>query len=300
MPFFVVGTLLDANALVTFTTVVLLFSFAHQPLTFPLVYGDRSQFAAHRILYLVAPPVMVALVYSAGQVSLALLAVVATTWNAIHTLRQRYGIVRLYGRKVGQRTGEFEQQILFSAYLGVIAFAAWQGTVSDRLGALPIGRVNRQIVSTIDDLRLLALVVASGSLIVFVRAVFRWWQLEQARPVNASKHHYLVAAAALCVAIAFDPVAGLLAFAGAHAAEYFVTVGQNVEGRFASAPGALRTTVTGPLGPWGSVAVFTVGVLMVVALARPYLGTDLYAALYLGLGGLHFLYDGFIWRSRAA
>ena len=79
----------------------LLFSFAHQPLTLWLVYGDASQRHARRRLVLWAPVVALLAVSVGMSVRPDLLALVAGVWNVAHTLRQRYGVSRLYGRLAG-------------------------------------------------------------------------------------------------------------------------------------------------------------------------------------------------------
>ena len=81
--------------------VIFLISFAHQPLTLGLVYGDPALRHAHPRLYRWAPWVVFALVVIGLNVSLTLVAVMAGLWNAEHTLMQRYGVMRIYGRKVG-------------------------------------------------------------------------------------------------------------------------------------------------------------------------------------------------------
>ncbi len=58
--------------------------------------------------------------------------------------------------------------------------------------------------------------------------------------------------------------------------------------------------VTGPLGPAGSVVVFALVVVVAFAAIRPFMARQLAAAGYLGVGGLHFLNDGFIWRSPSS
>src|SRR5262249_7426600 len=76
----------------------LLLSLAHQPLTLWLVYGDAGQRRAHLPLFTWAPAAAAVAVVVGLSVSPVLVAVVAGLWNLVHTLRQRYGIARLYGR----------------------------------------------------------------------------------------------------------------------------------------------------------------------------------------------------------
>src|SRR5579862_8709608 len=105
VPFVVAGHVLEPNrALLTaLVSGVFLLSFAHQPLTLALVYGDREQFERRRAVFGASPIVFGLAVVVALHVSLLALAIVAGLWNAEHTLMQRYGITRIYGRKAGQQ-----------------------------------------------------------------------------------------------------------------------------------------------------------------------------------------------------
>lgn len=100
-------------------------SFAHQPLTAAMVYADPVQRAQHRRLFTWSPLVLAAVVVIGLQLSVTLVALVAGVWNAAHTLRQRYGAARIYGRLVGQTDGSAEHRMLWSwlALAAVVAVA---------------------------------------------------------------------------------------------------------------------------------------------------------------------------------
>ena len=102
--------------------VIFLISFAHQPLTLALVYGDPVQRAAHRRLYLWAPAIAFVLIVVGINVSLTLVALVAVLWNAEHTLMQRYGVMRIYGRKAGDQHGRLEKPMLIVWLIAGISF----------------------------------------------------------------------------------------------------------------------------------------------------------------------------------
>lgn len=89
-------------------------SFAHQPLTMGLVYADAAQFKRHRRLYLWTPLVLAALVTLGMAVSLTAVAIVAALWNAEHTLMPRYGLTRIYGRRLGDDLGGLEKPMYIS------------------------------------------------------------------------------------------------------------------------------------------------------------------------------------------
>src|SRR5262249_27510124 len=94
--------------------IVFLVSFAHQPLTLGLVYGDRRQFEAHRRFYVWAPLLAAAGIFVGLRISLTVVALMAGLWNAEHTLMQRYGLMRIYGRKAGDDHGPLEKRMLIS------------------------------------------------------------------------------------------------------------------------------------------------------------------------------------------
>ena len=49
---------------------------------------------------------------------------VAGLWNAEHTLMQRYGVVRIYGRKAGEGGRSDEKPLLFSWLVFAFVFGA--------------------------------------------------------------------------------------------------------------------------------------------------------------------------------
>ena len=102
--------------------IIFLISFAHQPLTMGLVYGDPSQRDAHRRFYLIAPLVGHVLILIGLNVSLTLVGLMAGLWNAEHTLMQRYGVLRIYGRKAGDDHGRFEKPMLVTWLVAALLF----------------------------------------------------------------------------------------------------------------------------------------------------------------------------------
>src|SRR5207302_690235 len=79
-------------------SLILMLSLSHQPVTLALVYGDHEQFRRHRQLFWWGPLVAVTAVVAGLGISFLLVAVVAGLWNAEHTMMQRYGLTRMYGR----------------------------------------------------------------------------------------------------------------------------------------------------------------------------------------------------------
>ncbi len=299
VPVFVLGrSFADTpDRLAELTTAVLLVSFCHQPVTLPLVYGDVRERARHGVLLIAAPVLAVLAVYAGLGISLVLVGVVAAAWNAHHTLRQRYGLVRVYGRKVGQDDGEHEQALLLW-WFGLVLLVSLAGHgLLERLASLPVGFLNHQIVDLLGVVQpvaaLLALPVAVGAVVTTIR----WWRLERARPQNRAKHLYLLGAAVAFAVAPFDPVAGFLAFMSAHSIEYVVVVAGTVRRR-AVPRSMLDRIVRRPGGPVLFLAGYIAVVLIVVALLRRVLPLQVFLATYLAVGVLHFVYDGMIWRLR--
>jgi hypothetical protein len=89
-------------------------------------------------------------------------------------------------------------------------------------------------------------------------------------------------------AVLVDPIAGLAGYAGAHAVEYFFIVDHrlsvdratNARRRFFAVYLTVFVSLYLGVRSYGSPAALTATVLFV--------------------GGLHFLYDGFIWKRRSA
>jgi hypothetical protein len=70
------------------------------------VYGDAGQRRAHLTVFAWAPPIAVITIALGSSLWPELVALVAGVWNVGHTIRQRYGVSRLYGRMSGRRLWE--------------------------------------------------------------------------------------------------------------------------------------------------------------------------------------------------
>ncbi len=299
VPVFVLGRAFAGTPgrLADLTTAVLLVSFCHQPITLPLVYGDVRERARHGVVLVAAPVLAVLAVYLGLGLSLALVGVVAALWNAHHTLRQRYGLVRVYGRKVGQDDGVHEQALLLW-WFGVVLLVSLAGDgLLDRLASLPVGFLNHQIVDLLDVVQPVAAVAALPVAVGAVVTSVRWWRIERDRPQNRAKHLYLLGAAVGFAVAPFDPVAGFLAFMSAHSIEYVVVVASTVRRR-AVPQSMLDGIVRRRGGPVLFLAGYIAIVLVVVGALRRVLPLQVFLAAYLAVGVLHFVYDGMIWRLR--
>jgi hypothetical protein len=277
---------------------VLLLSLSHQPVTLALVYGDEARFRDHRRFYLLAPLAALGVVLFGLRVSLLLVALAAGLWNAEHTLMQRYGVTRMYGRKAGDEHGPLEKPMLFS-WLGVaVVAAAANPRTPHYLAQVNLGAVNTSGITFLSRLRpeaTVALVPAVGLALVLS---LRWVRAEQGIG-NPAKWLYLGATALLVLVVCLDPVAGFAAYVGAHAVEYFVIV-HGAAGRRAAhgEGGVVGRLIRSPVGASGFVLVAAVGAVIPLTVLERWGSFTAATSVYLTVGALHILYDGLIWKQR--
>jgi hypothetical protein len=144
----------------------------------------------------------------------------------------------------------------------------------------------------------LATVVVIGLYVRQERAAVR------AGSANPAKWHYLAGTGALTAALAVDPAAGLIAFVTGHALEYVVVVDRTLRRRYADSPepGAPASLLSVLAGTRNRRIALLVGFFAVFAIVdlqlRGVLSADVYLVVVYTIGLLHFLYDGFIWKTR--
>ncbi|MEY2448577.1 MAG: hypothetical protein QOH79_2053 [Acidimicrobiaceae bacterium] len=280
----------DGRQLVWLLEAMFAFSFVHQPLTLTLVYGDAEQFAARRRLFLVGPLVLAGVIAVGLTISFTLVAVVGALWNMEHTLMQRYGFVRIYGRRTGEDDGRLERSLLLSWLAVTLLSVAADSRTSSRVATLPLGEINASALDVLTSLRPYAVSVLIPTAIIAALLTVRWVVLERERlqrgTANLAKQRYVVSTATMfAFAVLFDPVAGLAGFAGAHAIEYFFIVDHRL---VTSRPTVSRLPFFG-----GYLIAFEAFYLV----ARQYNHFYLWVVLF--LGGVHFLFDGVIWKGRS-
>ncbi|MBI2704915.1 MAG: hypothetical protein HYX32_06455 [Actinobacteria bacterium] len=309
VPFALVAHRLEPSrgSLDLFVTGVFLLSFAHQPLTIALVYGDTEQFRLRRAIFTWSPLVFAVAVLVASNVSVVLLAVAGGLWNAEHTLMQRYGITRIYGRKVSQHDGLVEKLLLFS-WLGIgLVWVAADAQTPDRLATVSLGDNNSRGVELLASLRPVAGWLVLPVVLVSMGLLVRWL-FDERRTVNAGgtvnpvKWLYLGSTAVLFVVILIDPIAGIMGYVGAHAVEYFAIVHQSLGRRYGDpvtgGRSPLGRAVRARPGRLGFFAIYLGIVTGIVSLLEWRGSPVLYAVVFFTLGGLHVFYDGFIWKLR--
>ena len=287
-----------------FASAVLLLSLAHQPITLALVYGDAEQFAMRRRLFMWTPLVLGALVFIGLRIDFLLVAIIGGVWNTEHTLMQRYGITRIYRRKGGESgSGRLDLMLMSSWLLLVLAWAVANPRTPDRIESLGLGTANRRSLELLVDLRPYATALLVAALSFALVTTARWLIRESAQgfSANPGTYAYVLATAALFVVAALNPVAGLLAWVGSHAVEYFIIVVTNLDKRYPAdktSRAPLARAVRSPLGILGTVAVFSGATVVLVRYLQDNASLTTYGMVFFCLGGLHIFYDGFIWKLR--
>lgn len=303
LPFAVMARLVehDVNAIRVLVGLVFLLSFAHQPMTLGLVYGDRVQFEARRRLYSVAPVVSAVVILVGLRISLVAVAVVAGLWNAEHTLMQRYGLTRIYGRKAGDDNGRLEKRMIVAwlvfAMVQMAAFVDLPALVA-RIG---MGNNNARGVAVLHDLRPLARWLVVPVAFVVVTTMVHWIQAERALGVraNPAKHLYVLATFGLIVLVVIDPIAGFVGYVASHAVEYFVTVHRSLAHRATTGDDSAVALVTRTPTRRAIIgAGYLAAIAALIRLTWNPFGGALYGFAILEFGALHILYDGFIWKLR--
>jgi len=282
--------------------IIFLISFAHQPLTMGLVYGDPNQRRAHRRFYLIAPFAATVLILIGLNVSLTLVGLMAGLWNAEHTLMQRYGVLRIYGRKAGDDHGSIEKPMLITWLITALLFLGAYVDLPHFTHTIGFNGTNRRSVEILDSLSQWATIPFWIAAIVSVSFAVRWIRAERARPASIArraKWAYAAGTLGLLIAVMIDPVAGIAGYVAAHAIEYFGIVHSSLRRR-------ADTGDDSPVARVSSTRVRRGGLYIVyfAAIAALIVGTwdvwdgQVYTFAILFFGALHILYDGFVWKLR--
>lgn len=276
----------------------LLFSFAHQPLTLWLVYGDAPQRRAYRRLFTWAPAVVLIAVAVGTSLQPALVVLVAGVWNVAHTLRQRYGVSRLYGRLAGIDCAS-DNRLLWSWFAVAVVVALAGTDLGHAARQAGIGQRSTAAIDVLASVDVVGMVLVPSVVAVAAVVTGAWVRAERLRSAhNPARLVYLGSTAVLLVVLAVAPVVGFVGYVGAHAAEYLLVVRWRI-GRAAerAAIGDRVGAVARRVGSNGTIGLYAAAVVALIVGLRHLDGSDVAGAIVLALGGLHLLFDGFIWRS---
>ena len=304
MPFAAVALVLPQGAIRWYALGVLVLSLAHQPVTLGLVYADPHKRRARPRFFLWTPVVLGVAILVGQAISFTLVAIVGGLWNTEHTLMQRYGLVRIHRRRAGDHTpGSVDLWLLASWLLLVLAWAVRDTRTPDRIDSLGLGTANQRSLQLLVDIRPVATALVVGAAAAAAWATWRWVANQRSRGFagNAGLFTYVGATAALFVVAMVHPVAGLLAWVGAHAVEYFLIVDQSLAGRTLPVEGSPSLLDRASATRWRAVAFVAATSAAgagAVVLAQFHAPLTVYGLVFFGIGGLHILYDGVIWKLR--
>jgi hypothetical protein len=235
-------------------------------------------------VFVLGPLLLAGVIFVGLEISFILVSVIGGLWNTEHTLMQRYGFTRIYRRKGGDPGSARHDLTLLAGWLAVVlAWAVVDPRTPDRIDRLQLGTANERSLQLLVDVRPAAAVIMAAAVMFSVTTTLRWFGRERAGGFSANPacYVYVAATATLFVVAAIDPIAGLLGWVGAHAVEYFVIVASTLRSR--------RSAVSSDSTIVGSG---------VVLLAQFTAGLVLYGMVFFMVGGMHILFDGFIWKSR--
>ena len=191
--------------------------------------------------------------------------------------------------------------MLQSWLLLVIAWIAVDARTPGFLARIDLGERNTRSVEMLTSARPAAIVLLAPLAVAAGVLALRWLSAERARgpAANRAKHVYVGSTAALLLVTLVDPIAGLVGYVAAHALEYFLVVHGALGRRYeqGAGGGALGRVVRAPTGRMGFFAAYLAVVAALVLVARNG-ASGVMPVVLLTLGGLHLLYDGFIWKLR--
>jgi hypothetical protein len=290
----------DPSQLRWIVTTTLLLSFAHQPLTLWLVYGDQRQRDAYRALFRWAPLIVVVVVAAGTAIQPTAVALVGGVWNLAHTLRQRYGVSRLYGRLRHIDCGS-DNRLLWAWLSAAVLIAVTHADLAVLARQVGVGDRNTIAVDALSSARVVAASLLPGAAAIAAVLTARSVQAELRRSIHSrARLAYLGSTALLLALLAVEPATGFVAFVGAHAAEYLFIVRWRID-RAATKHtvgdrvGALARRV----GGGGTLVLYAAAVVPLTRWIGAPRGEGVGVVAFLTLGALHFLYDGFIWRTPA-
>jgi hypothetical protein len=268
-----------------------------------------------RRLFTWAPPIAVAVLALGVGLNLWLIVPIAAIWNAVHTLQQRYGLLRIHARKSGYGNARLDRAVVFVPFTAVVAVAAaLPGTAHqiDRLAEQIGGGQNADAARELVAARP-TLLVLSVPLVLAALAVL-WAYVRQERyallhgGADAGKWVYLAGTLTLIGSAAYNPAAGLVAYIAAHAIEYGIIVLRTMRskydisrarpGRDAAGIGALGVLAATRWRRAALVGAF-LGLFCLLDLwSRGVLSPGVYLTAIYSVGLLHFLFDAVIWKTR--
>jgi hypothetical protein len=211
---------------------------------------------------------------------------------------QRYGVLRIYGRKAGDDHGHIEKPMLIAWLIAGMAFLGAYVDLDAMVARLGLDETNARSARLLSGLHVPALLVFWSAAAVGAAYAARWVRAEWVRRDGASvpKVAYAPGTLGLVVMVMIDPIAGIAGYVAAHAIEYFAVVHTSLRTRADASPVARATS--SPARRAGMYALYLAAIAAVVAVTWGAGAHDAYAFAILFFGALPILYDGFVWKLR--
>jgi hypothetical protein len=207
----------------------------------------------------------------------------------------------MYGRKAGDDQGAVEKKMLVSWLVLALVYVAAFVDIPALVSKIGLGDTNARGMSLLHSSQPYARWLLLPVVAVVAALAVQWWRGESAlgARANPAKHFYLLSTACLIVAVLIDPIAGFVGYVASHAVEYFVIVHRSVRSRagMGDTSAVARAAATIKRRAVLYPIYFAAIALMIAGTYRAW-GGRVYAFAILLFGGMHILYDGFIWKLR--
>lgn len=280
-------------------------SFVHRHVVYFLFFGDAEQRARHPRALWAAPLIVIALVLPTRlwwRPAFDVVAGVFLVWNIWHTLLQRHGIARAYAVKAGggldARThGRRDLNMLLALATCTAAFVVMfrQGTFYGR-ALRALGGIHTLVAQ---EHPAIGWALFVGTATVATAMVTAWLRAEaQASPRVGRGPRLAFWASSLCLLSVFvvhGPIVGYLVFGVAHSIEYLLFVYLFSHRRLARGEMAASARTFGRAVPLVTVSAV---LLALFVAARQVWTLPLFVIYYTVTSGLHYFYDGLIWKMR--
>jgi hypothetical protein len=308
VPYYAFLVLRPAGA-ATLTVAVLVHAaatFVHRQYVFVYVYGDRETLAQRRAFVyaplLVFLPLLAAIVYAPTYVGWIFL--IDRAWAIWHSVMQKYGIWRIYAGKAGggletRAYARRDRAFLIAQYVALIVIM-----VTFRPETLSFVAHLDRLVAAVAPKTFFGYACA-GAILVGAAGVAAFWiagELSASKTgTRVPRWSFLVSILALYViTIVHGPLIGYLVFGTSHALEYVAFAHHFGEKKYGGAhAGGEASFARVVLASLRRAPFFIAGLALVWAVSRRYERVPVWMAIILATGGLHYLYDGWIWKLRS-
>ena len=226
------------------------------------------------------------------------LLVLSVVWTIYHSLMQKLGILRIYTR---QRSAQYahDDRVLVFGWFGTLVLAlASDPSVHEVAASQALaGRILVPIFEAMAPFAKLAAATLGGySAFITIRYAYR--ESQHPDGFHAQKWYFILSIWSLYAAIAWNLVAGYIAFGFSHATEYIAFVYVFVQKKYTQ----MNPRGESLLARWAAVpkrSALCYAALMLVPFALAHESWPRALNWYIvGSSFLHFLYDGWIWKVR--